>query len=84
MSYSPKGAVTAKEKKSAKELEAIILDRSLQAGITLQSVAVFPSKIGGWMASYKAEPNLVPQIPRRTSLFDGIVQQARNEFDLAE
>jgi hypothetical protein len=32
----------AKEKKSARELEAVILDRSLQAGMALQSVRVYP------------------------------------------
>jgi hypothetical protein len=71
----------AKEKKSAQELEAIILDRSLQAGMTLQSVAVYPSMVYGWEATYMAAPNFVMGY---TSLFDGVVQQARNEFDLAE
>jgi hypothetical protein len=72
--------LVAKEKKSARELEALILDRALQAGMNLQSVTVLPSKAYGWEANYMAAASLVTSY---TSLFDGIVQELRNEFDLA-
>jgi hypothetical protein len=69
-----------KEKKSASELEAIILDRSLQAGMNLQSVTVYRSSIRGWEANFVAD---TPLVLRYTELFDGIVRELREQFELA-
>ena len=68
-----------KEKKSAADLEAMILDRALQAGMRLQSVTVSPSKVYGWEANYFASTTLVL---RYADLFDGIVHELLASFDL--
>jgi hypothetical protein len=62
-------------------LEATILDRAREADMKLHSVMVFPSETLGWEADFMAVPGLVRQY---TAPFKGIVQQLREEFDLAE
>ena len=39
------------------ELEAMIWDRCLEAGMNLQGVRVSPSKAYGWEANYIAAPH---------------------------
>jgi hypothetical protein len=68
-----------KEKKSRRELEAMIWDRCLEAGMNLQSVTVSPSKVYGWEANYIAATSIVTTY---TAEFDRIVAELRASFDL--
>jgi len=74
------GPGKVKAKKPRQELEAMIWDRCLEAGMNLQSVTVSPSKTNGWEANYIAAPSLVTTY---TAEFDRIVTELRVSFDLA-
>jgi hypothetical protein len=71
----------ARQKKKRKELETIILDRCLQAGMKLESVKVFPSRLYLWGANYQANPSLWMTY---LTEFERIVAELRASYDLAK
>ena len=75
----------ARQQKKRAELEAMILDRCLQAGMKLQSVKVFPSRRELWAASYRADPSLYTALrDTYATEFERIVGELRVSYDLAK
>jgi hypothetical protein len=73
----------AREKKTRKQLEAMIWDRCLQAGMKLESVKVFPSRRELWEASYQADPRLYTELrDTYATQFERIVDDLRASCDL--
>jgi hypothetical protein len=69
----------ARQKKTRRELEAMILDRCLQAGMKLESVKVFPSRLYLWGANYQADISVwMTYLPE----FERIVDELRVSYDL--
>ena len=75
----------ARQQKKRAELEAMIWDRCLQAGMKLQSVKVLPSRRELWAASYQADLSLYTALRDTYAMeFERIVAELRASYDLAK
>ena len=73
-----------RQKKTRRELQAIILDRCLQAGVQIESVKVFPSRREPWEASYQAGPSIYTELrDTYATQFERIVAELRASYVLA-
>jgi hypothetical protein len=71
----------AKEQKTKKELETILLGRCDAAGMQIHSVTVFSSKDYGWDATYFSAPAFMQTyLPK----FDTIKQELRAVHELKD